>query len=434
MSLVSKEKIAPATWKVTALVGAEDFCARLEEIFERELPKITLPGFRKGKAPRAMVVRRYGENLFFEDALEAALPAAIDAALGEAELQPLYRPENLEAKEISRESGAEFSFTIAVKPEITIGAYKGLEIAVPSEEVAEEDIAARIDELRGRNARQVEVEGRAAGDGDIAVIDFKGLLEGVAFPGGTAENHELMLGSGQFIPGFEEQVIGHNPGDEFEVNVTFPAEYHAEELAGQPVVFEVKLHELKAEELPLLDDDFAQEVGEDYNTVDDLKKGIAEELAENKRGAAAKALEQGAQEQLAALVEGEIPEAMLDRRTQRNIEIFADRIQIPVERYCELMGEDMDRFTARIASQSEAQIKTELALEAIAKNEGIEAAQEEIEAEYQRLADEYKVDIARVKFSVPAEEITKDVQREKAMALVLEAAVKTAAPEEEPEE
>jgi len=425
MSLVSKEKIAPATWKVTAHVGAEEFCAELEKVFARELPKITLPGFRKGKAPRSMVVRRYGENLFFEDALEAALPAAIDAALKEAELDPLYRAENLEAQEITRESGAEFNFTIAVKPEITIGAYKGLEIAVPSEDVAEEDINARIDELRGRNARQVEVEGRAAQNGDIAVIDFKGLLDGVAFPGGTAENHELKLGSGQFIPGFEEQVVGHNPGDAFEVNVTFPEEYQAEELAGQPVVFEVKLHELKAEELPALDDDFAQEVGEDYNTVEDLKQGIADELAENKRSAATKALEQGTQEQLAALAEGEIPQAMLDRRTQRNIEIFAERIQIPVERYCELMGEDMESFTARIAAQSEAQIKTELALEAIAKNEEIEASEEEIEAEYQRLADEYKVALTRVKFSVPAEEITKDVQREKAMNLVLEAAVKT---------
>ena len=425
MSLVSKEKTAAATWKVEALVSGEDFCAELEKVFEKELPRMTLPGFRKGKAPRAMVVKRFGENLFFEEALEAALPAAIEAALKEAELEPLYRPENLEAQEISREAGAAFSFTITVKPEVTIEGYKGLEVAVPGEEVTDKDIGARIDELRGRNARQVEAEGRAAQDGDIAVIDFKGLLDGEAFPGGTAENHELKLGSGQFIPGFEEQVVGHNPGEEFEVNVTFPKEYQAEDLAGKPVVFEVKLHELKTEELPVLDDDFAQEVGEDYETVEDLKNGIQKELAESKQSAAKRALEDGVQDQLAALLEGEIPQAMFDRRTQRNLELFAERIQIPIERYCEIMGEDMEHFTARIAGQSEAQVKTELALEAVAEAEGIEVSEDEIEAEYQRLADEYKVDLARAKFGVPEEEIVKDIKREKAMALVREAAVKT---------
>ena len=424
MSLVSKEKLADATWKVEACVSAEDFCAALEKVFAKELPRMTLPGFRKGKAPRAMVLRRYGEKLFFDDALEAALPAAIEAALQEAELTPLYRPENLEAQEISRETGAVFSFTITVKPEVTIEGYLALEVAVPSEDVSEEDVRARIDELRGRNARQVEAQGRPARDGDIAVIDFKGLLEGEPFAGGTAENQELVLGSGQFIPGFEEQIIGRSPGEEFEVHVTFPEEYHAEDLAGKAVVFEVVLHELKTEELPALDDDFAQEVGEDYETVEDLQKGIAAELAENRREAAKKALEDGVRDQLAARLEGEIPQAMFDRRTQRNLEIFTDRIRVPMERYCELMGEDMEHLTARIAEQSRAQVKTELALEAIAALEGIEAGQEEIEAEYQRLADEYEVNLARAKFSVPAEEITKDVQREKAMALVLEAAVK----------
>jgi len=427
MSFVSKEKTAPATWKVTAQVSAEDFCTELEKIFVKELPNITLPGFRKGKAPRSMIIKRLGDNLFFEDALEALLPAAIDAALKEAELEPMFRPENLEVQEITKEAGAEFSFSIAVQPEVTIKDYKGLEIEVPAEKVGKKEIDARIDELRSRNAREVEVEGRAAQDGDVAVIDFKGLLDGVAFPGGTAENHELKLGSGQFIPGFEEQVIGHTPGEEFNVEVSFPEEYHAEELAGQPVVFEVKLHELKAEELPELDDDFAQEVGEDYNTVADLRKGIEAELAESRSAEIEKALSNGVQDQLAELVEGEIPEAMFAQRTQRNAEMFAERIQIPIERYCELMGEDMDSFLASIAGQSQAQIKSELALEAIAAAEGIDPAEEEIEAEYQRLADEYNVELPRVKFSVPAEEIKKDVQRAKALELVKAAAVKTQA-------
>jgi len=427
MSFVSKEKTAPATWKVTAQVSAEDFCTELEKIFVKELPNITLPGFRKGKAPRSMIIKRFGDNLFFEDALEAALPKAIEAALKGAELEPMFRPENLEVQEITKEAGAEFSFSVAVAPEVTIKDYKGIEVEVPSEKVAKKEVDARIDELRSRNAREVEVEGRAAQDGDVAVIDFKGLLDGVAFAGGTAENHELKLGSGQFIPGFEAQVIGHNPGEEFNVEVSFPEEYHAEELAGKPVVFEVKLHELKAEELPVLDDDFAQEVGEDYNTVADLRKGIKNELTESRGAEIEKALREGVQDKLAELVEGEIPEAMFAERTQRNAEMFAERIQIPIEQYCQIMGQDMDSFLASIAGQSQAQIKSELALQAVAAAEGIDPTEEEIEAEYQRLADEYNVELARVKFSVPAEEIKKDVQREKALELVIAAAVKTAA-------
>lgn len=424
MSFVSKEKTAPATWKISAAIAAEEFAKKVDEIFAKELKNITLPGFRKGKAPRAMVEKRYGESLFFEDALDALLPAAVQTAIEGSQLDTCLSPADLEVQEMEKAAGVQFSFTVFAKPEYTVENYRGLEAAVPSAEVTQADIDARIEELRQRNARQVEVTDRPAQDGDAALIDFKGILDGVAFPGGSAENHELVLGSGSFIPGFEEQIVGHTPGESFDVNVTFPAEYHAEELAGKPVVFEVKLHALKADELPALDDDFAQEVGEDYNTVADLRQGIEEELKKSKADEADAAFEKALQEKLADLPEGEIPEALYAERTQRNIEMFFDRIQIPMERYLELVGEGEAEFRARMGEQSEAQVKQELALEKIAELEGIAPAEEEIDAEYARLAEQYNVPLERVKYAVPAEEITKDLNREKAMALVKEAAVK----------
>ena len=425
MSLVSKEKTGPATWKISVNISAADFNARLDETAKKQLQTITLPGFRKGKAPRSMVEKRYGENVFYDETLDALLPGAVADALAGAELTPYFRPEDLEVQEIGKDKGVEFTFTVICAPEITIENYKGLEVAVPSPDVTDADVDARVLELQKRNARQVEVEARPAQNGDVAVIDFAGFLEGAAFAGGTAENHELTLGSGQFIPGFEEQVVGHAPGDRFDVNVTFPEEYHSQELAGKEVVFKVTLHELKAEELPEVDDDFAQEVGEEYNTVADLRAGITKELADSKKEQHEEAFDHGVQDQLAALLEGEIPDAIFDRRAQQNIEMFAERIQIPLERYLELMGENEEAFRARMKEQSAEQVKRELALEKVAELEGIAPTAEEIEAEYQRLADQYKVDTARVKFAVPEAEIVKDLSRVKALEFVKGAAVKT---------
>ncbi len=425
MSFISKEKTAAATWKVAAHIEATDFCKQLDAVFSKELANITLPGFRKGKAPRSLVEKRFGENVFFDDALDAILPVAIDGALKEAELEPQFRPEDLDVQEISKENGVDFTFTVITKAEVTIENYKGLAVEVPSATVTDADIDARIHELQHRNAREVEVEGRAAQDGDIALIDFRGLLDGVAFEGGTAQNHELKLGSGQFIPGFEEQVIGHKPGDSFDVNVSFPEEYHAENLAGKPVVFEVTLHELKAEELPEVNDDFAQEVGEDYNTVEELKIGIAQELKDSKAKEADEAFAHAVQEKLADMLEGEIPEAMYSKRAQQNIEIFMERIQMPMERYLEITGEEQQDFEDRMLAQSTAQIKIELALEKIAEAEGFTPPDEEIEAEYNRLAEQYNVPLPRVKYAVPQTEIVSDLNRAKALDFVKAEAVKT---------
>ena len=424
MNFVSKEKTAPATYKVCAAISAEEFGNALDAEFAKQLPGITLPGFRKGKAPRNMIEKRFGEGIFFEDALDALLPAAVAKALEEAELEPIFRPENLEVDELSKENGATFSFTVIVQPEVEIEAYKGIEVQVPSADVTDEDVNERIDQLRARNARQVEIEARAAQDGDIAVIDFKGMLDGVSFEGGTSENYELKLGSGQFIPGFEEQVVGHTPGESFAVNVSFPEEYHAEHLAGQPVVFEVTLHELKAEELPPLDDDFAQEVGEDYNTVEELKKGIAEELVDSKKQAADEAFDKAVQDKLVELLQGEIPQEMFDRRTQQNIDMFLERFQLSLERYAEIFGESAEQLTARLAEQSQMQVKVELALEKIAVLEDFSPTAEEIEAEQQRLAEQYNVPLQRVQMAVPESDITKDLNRVRALEFVKGTAIK----------
>ena len=427
MSFVSKEKIAPATWKVTAHIEAADFRSQLDATFTKELSKITLPGFRKGKAPRAMVEKRYGEKIFFEDALEALLPAAVNGAMEEAEIEPQFRAEDLDVPEDQdwKADGIDFTFTVAAKPEVEIDHYKGIEVEAPSPTVTEEDIDGRIHELQHRNARRVEVESRPAQNGDIALIDFLGKLDDEPFDGGAGQNYELTLGSGQFIPGFEEQVVGRVPGESFDVNVSFPEEYHAEHLAGKPVVFEVTLHELKAEELPEVDDDFAQEVGEDYNTVADLKAGIAQELVESKAKQAGETFDRAVQDKLAGMLEGEIPPAMFDRRTQQNIEMFLERIQMPLERYLEIIGEDPAAFEARMREQSTAQVRIELALQKVAELEGFEPTEEEIKAEYVRLAELYKVPLARVKSAVPEDDIVGDLNRGKALEFVKGEAIKT---------
>ncbi|MDR2687101.1 MAG: trigger factor [Oscillospiraceae bacterium] len=427
MSFVSKEKTAPATWKVAAHIEAADFRGQLDATFAKELKKVSLPGFRPGKAPRAMVEKRYGEKVFFDDALEALLPAAVKAALEEAELELQFPAEGLDVPPDQdwKENGIGFTFTAAAKPEVALGAYKGVEVEAPSPAVTDADVDARILELQHRNARRVEVESRPAQDGDIALIDFLGRLDGEPFDGGAGQNYELTLGSGQFIPGFEEQVIGHAPGESFEVGGTFPEECQAERLAGKPVVFEVTLHELKAEELPEVDDDFAQEVGEDYDNVADLRAGIGQELAESKAKQSEEAFDRAVQDKLAEMLEGEIPPAMFDRRTQQNVEMFLERIQMPLERYLEIIGEDPAAFDARMREQSTAQVKIELALQKVAELEGFEPGGEEIEAEYHRLAGQYKVPLARVKYAVPREDIVNDLNRGRALALVKGEAVKT---------
>ncbi|MDR1927373.1 MAG: trigger factor [Oscillospiraceae bacterium] len=425
MSFVSKEKTEPATWRVSASISAADFGAKVEEIFAKELSSLVVPGFRKGKAPRSLVEKRYGEKVFFDEALDALLPKTVEEAVKEAGLELIFAPEALEVEELSRETGVKLQFTAITAPEVTVGDYKGLEIAAAeAAAVTQEDIDARIRELQQRNARTIEAESRAAQSGDIAQIDFTGFIDGTAFEGGAAENYDLMLGSESFIPGFEEQIIGRQPGEEFDVNVVFPEDYGSEALAGKPVVFQVKLHALKREELPEADDDFAQEVGEDCDTVAELRAGIAKELAESREKESAEGFEAAVQDALTALLRGEIAGRMFEQRAKRNEELFLERIQIPLERYCAIVGGSEEEFRAEMAGRAEKQVKLELALEAVAAAEGFAPDEEEIEAEYARIAAEYKVELARAKYAVPREEIVRDLNRVKALAFVKAQAVR----------
>ncbi|MDR2525794.1 MAG: trigger factor [Oscillospiraceae bacterium] len=431
MGFVAKEKIRAGAWKITAEIDADTFGQKVEEIFAEQLPKLSIPGFRKGKVPRAMLEKRYGEKLFFEDALDALLPGEVNAAVSASELVLALRPQDLNVESMERETGVKYDFTAIVKPELTVAGWRGLEAPYAPQTVTEADVDARVEELRDRNARMVEVEGRAAQTGDSAEIDYEGFADGVPFEGGKAENYELQLGSGSFIPGFEEQVVGHLPGEEFDINITFPEQYHSEELAGKQVVFKIKLHAIKAKELPELDDDFAQEVGENYETVADLRSGIEAELLESRRRSSEDGFTAAVQQKLAALAEGEIADEVFAQRAERNKELFADRIGVPVERYLEYTGLDREKFDADMRERAEEQLKLELALEDIARQEALEAAPEEIEAEQERMAAEYNVDIARVKFAVPEEDIRAGLLREKALGLAKEAAVKVEPPAEE---
>ena len=424
MSFVSKEKIRPGAWQVTAKIEAEAFTAKVDEIFAEEMPKLVIPGFRKGKAPRAMLERRYGANLFFEDALDALLPDAVEEAVKAAELELALRAQDLDVKEIGKENGVTLLFTAIVKGEASIEGWKGLEVPCAEPVVTEEDVDGRIEQLRRRNARIEEVEGRPARLGDIAQIDYLGLLDDEPFEGGSAENHDLELGSGSFIPGFEELIVGHSPGEEFDIDLTFPEQYHSEALAGKAVVFKITLHALKCEELPEVDDDFAQEVGESYDNVEDMRAGIRAELLEARVKELDETYTRTLQDKLAAMAVGEVADELFARRSERNIEAFAERIGVSVEQYLQYVGLDQATFEADMLERAKEQLLLELALEDIARQEGLEASAEEIDAECERLAAEYDVEVARVKFAVPESEIVAGLLREKALEIAKEAAVK----------
>ncbi|MDR1464503.1 MAG: trigger factor [Oscillospiraceae bacterium] len=435
MSLVASEKIETKkietnTWKLKFSIDAAAFATAVTAVFQRQSADIVVPGFRKGKAPRALIEKRYGADVFYEEAMNDLLPAAVEEAIQAAGLEPVDKARDLDVTEMSAEAGVTGNFTVIVKPEVSVADYRGIEAPKAEVDIADAQVDARIDELRERNARTVEVEDRAAQDGDIALFDFRGLVDGVPFEGGAAENYELTLGGGQFIPGFEEQLIGHKAGEAFDIAVVFPADYGSEALAGKPAIFEIKLHALKVKELPEVDDDFAQEVGEDYNTVDDLRAGIRKELTDHARQHADEDFERALREKLAELVEGEIPPVMIEKRAQDTIEQFTQRIRMDLDTYLGYFGMDRAQYEADVRRSAEISVKGELGLEKIAALEGIAPAAEEIEAEYARLAEEYKVDIARVR-TVPEKDIATDLSIRKAFDLVKDSAVAVAPPEPE---
>ena len=418
MNLVKSEKLEKSMHELQFSVDAETFKAAIEKAYKREGKKYNVPGFRKGHAPRAVIEKMYGADIFHYDAINDLFPEAYEAAVVESGIQPVGRPEADVVSE-SLEDGVVLKVAVAVKPEIKVGNYTGLKATKKVNTVDDADVEAELVRMQNRNGRIITREGKAE-NGDTVDMDFEGFVDGVAFEGGKAEHYSLVLGSGSFIPGFEDQLIGHEAGEEFDVNVTFPEEYQAKELAGKPAVFKIKLHEVKTKELPALDDEFAKDVSE-YDTLDELKASIRKGMEEQNEKQAALAVENDLVDQVIATIEGDIPEAMYEARMDEAVRDFEYRLAqqgLKLDMYLQYMGQTMESFRASFREQAEKQVKIRLALEAVAAAEQIVASDEELEAELQRVADNYKMELAKVKELVNADEVKKDLAVNKAIDFI----------------
>ncbi|MBQ6846182.1 MAG: trigger factor, partial [Oscillospiraceae bacterium] len=380
MKLKSTEKLENGKVCLEIQVEKPEFDDAMHKAYLKNKSKITVPGFRKGKAPRNMIERMYGKGVFTEDAINIAYPDAFEAAVKESGYEPVDYPE-VELVDLN-DDGFTMKATVTVKPEVKLGKYKGVEAEKPAVSVTKKDIDAELKVMLEKNARLITVE-REAKSGDTVVIDFEGFVDDVAFEGGKSENHSLKLGSNQFIPGFEDQLVGVKAGDEKDVNVTFPKEYHADELAGKAAVFKVKVHEVKETELPALDDEFAKDASE-FDTLDELKKSIEKKLRDTREKMANEAFDDAILREVVNGMEVEIPEVMIDSQLDQIANDFAQRLQmqgITLEQYLEMMQTDMDGFRQNFRIQAEAQVKSRLALEAVSKAEGLEPTDEDVEAE-----------------------------------------------------
>ncbi len=432
MTLKETKQLETNRHQLEILIDGEQFRAAIQQAYKKEGKKISIPGFRKGKAPLQMIEKLYGVEVFFEDALNLLYADAVEAAINESGLKVIDDKMDFELVSISKEDGVDFKVSVTTYPNIELTEYKGLKAERPLVEVKAAEVNAEIKSLQERNARMVSVEDRAAKKGDTVVIDFEGFKDGVAFDGGKAEGHSLELGSGQFIPGFEDQIIGKNIDDEFEVNVTFPEEYGAEDLAGKPAVFKVKLHEIKLRELPAADDEFAKDVSE-FDTLKELKADLKKKAVERKKKAAEEAVENILVQQIVDGIKGEIPEAMYTTRLNQSVEEFGYRLQsqgMSLDLYLQYTGSTIEQFRETFRPQAEMQVKFRLALEKIVELENIEADDAAIDAEYAKLAEGYGVEVDKVKAVIPAAEVAKDVAVSKAIDFVKANAVITdAAPE-----
>ena len=421
MTVKSCVKIEKSRVSLTIEVGAAEFEAALEKAYVKMRKNINIQGFRPGKAPRKMIEKMYGVEVFFEEAINIAFPEAYEAALKEQELQVVGYPEVDMLGECTKE-GFTFTAIVPVYPEVTLGEYKGLSAIKGDAKVTEEDIADRLNTIAERQTRLVSVD-REAQLGDTAVIDFEGFLEGVPFEGGKGENHSLELGSGSFVPGFEEQVIGMKAGEEKDLDITFPEQY-TPELAGKAVVFKVKVNEVKAKEVPVLDDEFAKDVSE-FDTLEELKADLEKKIAEEKEKAAQQAFEDALMEQVAANITVEIPDAMIETQCKQYLENFKMQIMqqgIPYEDYMKMTGMDEAKLLEDAKEPAERQVRMDLAMAAIIKAENITASDEEVEAEYAKFAEQYSMDIEMVKKYLTADQIRDELISRKAVEIVTSSA------------
>ncbi len=429
MSLKETKKLETNRYQLEILIDGEKFREAIKEAYKKNGKKINVPGFRKGKAPLHIVETFYGAEVFFEDALNLLYNDAVEEAINESGLKVIDDKMDFDLVSISKEDGVDFKVSLTTYPEITLKQYKGLKAEKQPVKVEAAEINAELKSLAERNARMISVEDRAAKKGDTAVIDFEGFVDGKAFDGGKAEGHSLELGSGQFIPGFEDQIIGHNIGDEFDVNVEFPKDYGAKDLAGKPATFKVKLHEIKIRELPQIDDEFAKDVSE-FDTLKEFKADLKKKALERKQKSAEEAVENDLVQQIVDGIEGEIPEAMFEKRLNQSVEEFAYRLQsqgMDFDTYLKYTGGNIDDFKKSFRPQAEMQVKYRLALEKIVELENIKADDESIEAEYKKLAEGYGIEADKVKAAIPQSEIEKDVAVGKAIDFVKANAVITEA-------
>ncbi len=420
MSLKSANKVETNVYSVEVEISAEQLKEATVKAYNQNKKKIALPGFRKGKAPKAMIEKMYGKNFFYEDALDILYPEVVGAAIEEAKLEIVAAPYDVEITKLDEE-GAALTLKVIVKPEVELGAYKGLKAEKESTDVTDEEVEAEIKALLERNSRVVTVEDRAVVSGDITNINFEGFVDGVAFDGGKGEDFDLEIGSGQFIPGFEDQIIGKSTGEEFDVNVTFPTEY-APELAGKDATFKVKVNEIKAKEYPELDDEFAKDVSE-FDTLDELKADIKAKIGESKEQRAKDAFESALLKQVCEGATVEIPQVMIDNKAEEMKQQTEQQMAqqgLALEMYLQYMGLSMDKYMEDVKAQAEIQVKTRLALEKIVEVENIEATDEDVDAEFAKYAEMYKMDVETLKKFINPEELKKDLAIGKAVDFIVE--------------
>lgn len=418
------EKKENNTVDFTITVSKETFGAAVDEAFKKNVKKISVPGFRKGKAPRKLIEKTYGEGIFFDEAVDSVLPAAYDDAVKELNLEPVDTPK-IDIKEIGKDKDLVVSASVTVKPEVKLGEYKGLKLDDIVHTVSDDDVDAELSKRQEKAARQVTVEDRAVQEKDTATIDFEGFIDGTAFAGGKGENFELVIGSGQFIPGFEEQIIGKSIGDEFDVNVTFPEDYHSEELKGKAAVFKTKVNAISYKELPELDDEFAKDVSE-FDTLAELKEDIKKKLQESADARTKQEKENAAVDKVVENMTVDVPECMVNTRIESTIRENNARMAqqgISFEQYLGYMGTTLDQFKEQIKPNAELQVKGTLALEQIAKEENIEVSEADLEEQLKKMAEAYSMELEKVKEFMREEDlenIKADLKISKALDFIVE--------------
>lgn len=424
MSLKATNNVETNKYELEIEISAEDFEAAIEKAYLKARKNIAMPGFRKGKAPRKLIEKEYGEQVFFEDAVNLLYAPVVNGAVEESGLELVTRPE-VEVTEISKENGVKLKATCITKPEVEVKDYKGIEVEKVVNPVTDEDINKQLDALREKNVTVETVDDRAAENGDDVVIDFEGFKDDVAFEGGKAEDFTLSLGSGQFIPGFEDQIVGHNAGEDFDINVTFPDEYQVKELAGAPAVFKIKLKSISKKVMPELDDDMVKDSTE-FDTVDEYKADVKKKLEEANEKHADSEVEANIFDKVIENMTAEIPQVMFDNRVNEMIGELEQRLApqgISLDLYMQYTGQTIDTVKKAYAEQAEKQVKLRLALEKIAKLENIEVTEDELKAEFDKLAEAYKLDVDQIKQFIHDDDLKKDIAVGKAVDLIKDAAV-----------